>query len=517
MKKLSTLKIVATLLLGIMLYSCGSSQQDDYVKIIPGDVSLLISADLASIYDKAGLDEAANDKYKEMLLEEASSELSESTMTLIKEVLSDASATGLDLDAPVYFFMDDPDETSFSMVAKMSDKEVFTTAIEQISTAEGVEAKIVENELFSFYSLEDDDAVIAFNENTLLFTTSSFGSESTMAIDNATRLFHLGKEYSITSSEAFDDMASKDGDIKLITKLSIIPDEYTSMLNTTAIKDIDLSKISYITSISFDDGEINFDISYYSEDPQASALIEKNMKVFDAMSGKVLKKIPAASLAVIACNIPGGAVWEEIENNEDLKRELDDTDEEILKIVKEFVLSLDGDFVLAPVSFNSYTDFSLLMYAEVNSKGAAALEAIYNNKDINSGGMIEKSGDNQYTIDAMVLKIYMGIKDGMFYLTNRYDESICKDVDPSASSRYADASGKTTFMAIDCAQVLKVCNSMRLLRRTPSELVELLEQLETIQASAQKDGSTNLKITLTSDDVNSLKFFFDYGVQFLNL
>ncbi|MFI3261560.1 MAG: DUF4836 family protein [Rikenellaceae bacterium] len=506
MKSKITLKLALLVIILISIVSCSSVSKEDYVSLIPKDVTQLISINCASVYEKADLDNPENNKYKDEVKNTINKKVSGSAATLFNSIIDDPSIAGIDLNAPIYMFLTGGEILNPSLVAKMNDTALFEALIQELVNEEALKAT-VEADGFKYSEFTQDNAALLYDDKSVLIVVEA-GNKENSAIQIGTKLFEQSKPENIYDNEGFTKMLSFDGDIKLISSVKSLPKEINSQLKTlNSMSDIDITNLNVIGSLRFDKGEVNLDISYYTEDAELKNMLADLLKNTKELNGNLLKMIPGDALAAIVYYVKGDAISKQIEETKEFTKEFakdPQTKEDILNFVK----TINGDFVFSPVYINNMSDYSILAYAEIESNGADALEAIYNNKKINNKLFVKKD-ENQYAYESRYISIYFGIKDDLFYLTNKKNQEIGKTENPSIASTYKSYEDKYSYMMVNFGEVLDVVNKMGMTRQIPRKIRPVLNELKYLEAGNTTNGDANIKVILNNSDVNSLKFFLD--------
>ncbi|MFI3314299.1 MAG: DUF4836 family protein [Rikenellaceae bacterium] len=499
------LKSLIFTLIVLLATACGQQKEEEYAKVIPSDASNLISIDVGSLIEKAGLNGADGDKIKSEIIENISGNLSESTIKLLSEIVDNTSVSGVDLLLPIYSYLtidgDTSDEFYLTIVAKMGDEVKFNSMINQLAEEE-ILAPVIVGDVCSYSLSADKEDIIAFNEHAIILVSTL---DSVDKLGMVTDMFNLGDEQNIYANSDFQRMIAYDGDVKFMGGLDDLPEDITLQIRAQLVgSQVDVTKYRVAGAIAFDDGEFSLVCENYSNDPEYQAYIDKVASKTEPMKGDIVSSLPASSLAVIASYFDGEFAVEEFKINQLLSAK-NARDTIFVKLIEDFVSSFKGDVVVSPVSFNSMTDFSVRILADVKSGSGEALEALLNHQQIKP--LIKSDGDDSYYISTPFITVYIGIKDDVFYvLNNRSDiDNIGKKVSNSIVTQYPNVKGVVNYSVVNVSEVLRVLELFDLMSVVPGEMIGVCREISFVESTVTKDSKFTFKIVLSDKNVNPLK------------
>lgn len=510
MRNVFTLRIAMLVAILLTIASCSNLSKESYITLIPKDAVQVVSLDLQSISDKAALTDPENDKYKKQMMDMVASSGSDQTSNLLKSLIEDPAVSGIDLREPIYMFLPGGEMVTPAVVAKMNNMESFDALIETV-VAEKVLKDVVHTDLFNYAETGDGSLAILYNTDIILVVNNTQNPRDYPAIRVGSELYEQSLIENVYDNGGFMQMLDQKGDIKFLTSFASLPEDFADQLklaNKINANTFDVEKMMIVGSTSFDKGEVNVYMSYYTEDPANKALIEENLAIAKTMNGNLLKKLPESSLLVIATSVDGEAVCEQfekqIENNPEMSKYMG-RDKEMVENVKNLLKTVEGDVVFAPAEFNSMSDFTLLMYAELNSDGEKMLKEV-----LAAVRGVKELEENRYVYATGFVDLYFGVKDGLFYFTNKKDYAIGENQEPSFATAYPNAAGKSMFVGANCGDIVAVCTKMRLIRSVPRDYREMLNEIKTLELSSTDKGLINFRIVLNNDSENSLKYMLGY-------
>lgn len=502
MKRISILKVLLLLFIVLQVVACSKAGKESYTRIIPKDAVNIISIDVESLYEKSALNRSENNIIANIEL----MGMPMSASGLVKSIVKDLSASGVDFDSPIYFYSMDKSFRIPGFVAKMGNRSKFMDLL-AVGATTGVLKPVVHESSYSYAESSDGEDMVVFTDELITIILKSTGD--TKKLIETT--LDLPEAESINSMDGFEKMLDFNGDIKAIVAVASLPNNIKMGMSAQVGYDIDSMNI--IGSVSFDDGQANIYLSYFSSDATIQKLMDEGLSIAKKMDGDLLKRVPAEALFAMAAYINGPKSWEIIQKNPEAIETLS-SEKELLEILEPVLKSLEGDIVISPVSFSSISDFELVAYAQVNSSASSTLEALCSSQDLASSGVVKK-GSDEYALETPFVNIYFGIEDGVFYLTNRSGVKVGDRLSSSLSSRYSDSKDDCAFVVLNVQDALALVKKLGMSKTIPRDLP--LDQLESIQYNLSADGVVNnLKVVLTDKDVNSLRFFVDFAMSRVN-
>lgn len=505
MKKQHFLYLPLLALLAILTNAC--SKQADYTDAIPATVTEVVSVNLKSLADKAGLKDKETQKALQQFLESMKNEMSAATYQQVEAVVKDPSKSGIDLTAPFYLFRDSVYSRG-AVVAKVSDEGKLKDFL-QVAQKEQLASDITQSDGCSYTTL-NGNILIAFNASTLLATGYNGQKQLEKAKANAAASLQQSKEKSFGHTPLFKKMQGLDGDIHMISSSESLLQMYGLPLNTKSLVNAgSLAESKILAGLSFEKGSIVLKMENYTENEEVKQLLEKHIKCLPPLKNTFLKYFPESTLALFSSGLNGEKLYEVLQENEEVRNNLSVNDAEQLK---EVLGLFDGDLSvgLTNVSLNKAPAF--LAYASL--KEAGALDQLFDKKLPHASGWMKKIvrlDKGAYVYKDRKMNIFIGERDRQLYATN--DEtlykSICKEAIPSAKeTAYADnLKGNQTVFVVNTEAILNlpiVQMFAGLGGQQAATYYHFASQASYLQLTA-KDGKATLVMQLKNKDDNALK------------
>lgn len=514
-KTISTLSVVFVLI--AVMTAC--SKKAAYVNAIPADASVVVSIDLNTLAEKAGINGKDNEAMKQKMLDALKNEMTAVSFQHLEKIIKDPVESGIDIKAPLYGFTS-PTFSDLTVVAKVGNVDNLRASIE-IMAKEQICQPLAEGDGYQF-ALVGSDNLLAFNETTALFIEVRGTSETDAAKQAITGLLKQTADNSISKNAGFQKMQKSKGDVTFFASMNAIPETYARQINAGIPSEINLKDMSIIGGLSFEDGKIAINFENYSENEQVNALLKKQEKANKKLSNTFLKYFPESTLAFFSIGTNGEELYKLLQNNQEFRNSVS-----IAKAddIKNLFSSFNGDISIGLVNVTMNNAPTFVAYAEV--KNGDALKAIYTNKQqlgLSKGDDILQLSENEYVYKTKGMNIFFGTRGKQLYATN--DEllykNIGKPIDKSIEEApYAsDIKGKSLFFVVNANAIVDLPVVKMLAGLGGEEFqtyYKLSSQASYFDITSVNGEKTEIALVLKDKEVNALKQIIDFAKQFIGI
>ena len=517
MKKSLFLHLSVLAVLIVFASSC-SQKAAEYTNVIPADATEVVSINLKSLAEKAGINDKDNKEALAKLTDAMKSGMNAATFQQLEAVMKDPSKSGVDVTAPVYIFSA-PAFDYTTVVAKVTNEDELRSFLEA-AQKEILNGPVTEGDGYSFVQV-NKQTLLAFNATTLLTVNYKSSAQLDKIKEGITALLKQTEENSINKSAAFKKMQKLSGDVNMFISPSSLLGVYAQQINFGMPKDIDLKDLKILGSLSFEKGKIDMQIENYTENPELKAVFEKQMKSTCPIENTFLKYFPKSTIALLSVGVNGEELYNVLQENEQFRNEFSITK---AAEVKDLFSTFQNDFTVGLINVTMSNTPSFLAYASV--KGNAPLEALYEKKaelGLRRGEDIVKLNEDEYVYKSRNINIFFGVRDKQMYATN--DEllykNICKPADPSAKdTNYAPTlKGKRSAFVINAEAVLDLPVIKMMVEYGGAEYntyYSLGSNISYLEATGDGDKG-NITLQLKDKDVNALKQIVNFVKEFAGL
>lgn len=513
-KMISLFPVLA--LVVVLMASC--AKETEYTNAIPADATSVMSVNLGTLIEKAGLNGKDNEAMKQKLMEALKSEINAGTFQQLEKIIKNPSESGIDVSAPVYLFT----SSSFpytTVIAKVGNVNKLRSSLE-VMEKERLSQPVTDEAGFQTAILTEGN-LLAFNENTALIISV----RSTSKIDAAKlaigSLLKQTAEQSINKAAGFKKMLKTKGDITFFASMNAIPSMYARQITAGLPSQIDLKDLMIVGGLTFEKGKIAMQFEDYSDNEEVNALIKKQQKAIKTLKTTFLKYFPESTLAFLNIGANGEELYNVLQDNKQFSNNISvaDADE-----VKKLFGSFNGDISVGLINVTMNSAPTFVAYAEV--KNGDALKTLYDNKDrlgLKSSEELIKLGENEYIYKSRDMNVFFGMHENKMYATN--DELLYKNIGKPVDKSIKDAAyvsdmkGKNMFFVINMDAVLEL-PVMKMLAAMGGEEIQtyfkLASQVSYFEISAE-DATARLDLVLKDKDVNALKQIVDFARQFAGM
>ncbi|MCD8091398.1 MAG: DUF4836 family protein [Bacteroides sp.] len=502
----------------IVFVSACSSKKAEYTNVIPSDASQVVTLNLKSIADKAGMKDKENKEALQKLTDAMKSGMNAATFQQVEAVLKDPSSSGVDVEAPMYIFSA-PAFPYVTLVAKVVNEDNLLKLLE-VMEKEQLSTHVAEADGYSFTKLTGQ-ALLAFTPTTLMIVNYKGNTQLEKAKAGITTLLKQSAENSITSQAGFKKMQKMGGDISMIVSPTSMLGTYANQMNYGISKDIDLKDLTVVGSLSFEKGKIEMKVENYTENAELKALLEKQMKATRPIENTFLKYFPQSTLALFSIGVNGEEFYNALQENEQFRDNFS-----IAKAaeVKDLFSTFQNDLTFGLINVTMNNNPSFLAYASVQNSDP--LKVIYEKKGelgLKRGEDIVKLNENEYVYKSRSINIFFGIRDKQMYATN--DELLFKSVGKAADPSVKDANyasgmkGKRMAFVINAEAVLGLPVVKMLVEfggHQAATYYSLLDNISYLEVTGDSDKSV-ITLQLKDKNVNALKQIVDFAKGFAGM
>ncbi len=434
--------------LSLALFSCDKAT-DEYQNLIPKDADIVLAINPAQIAEKADLSSSENAQFINNAVESMGNN---GTAAQLKEIIKNPEKSGLDVEAPIYGFMNfskenhEPEFLAFSLKLKSADD--FRAVVKTLNP----EAKVIEGEMAGFKTIKlegNDETIIATKEKQGLF----LAGEPSRLQANLTAILNQKGDNAFASTELFAKMNETKEDFECVInygKLSKAIQEnapmyrnnplYTKMLEEGKAA-FPLEEVYYILALNSEKGALKFTTDMYSKNEKFDELLEESGKIFPEADETFISKLPKNSLYAMNFAVNGAKLWDFIqkyypksiaEAEEKAKEDL----AEIGVTIEDIVKSFDGDIAFAAggsLAKLQQKKFDIRAFAELDNTDVAVKLLNKLIAEAGNSGKISKIADNQYLL-AEDMPVRFGLKDDVFFVGTKAVENtdaLFEDADPN--------------------------------------------------------------------------------------
>ncbi len=503
---------VLTLLIATVS-SC-SKKAGEYTHIIPSD-AMVVSMDLKSLTDKAGIQGNDAEQMKQTLLDAVTRGTDASTRSQIEKVIRDPSESGIALDEPFYIFSSPTIQGNVAIAIKTSNIKNLRNTLKAFSTVNSQNG-------YEYVTLGQRGPLLAFNETTVLILSNNSAPTDELR-RSAEKLMKQTAENSIREQKGFRKMTDQKGEITFWAPLSAFPNAELLKSSMAVPTEIDLKQVAVIGGFSFEKGKAVAEIDYYTENKEAKKLLDRRSDAIGSISNTYLKNLPASTLGFMSFSIHGEELYKMLQENPEFRRAIPgDATEQLESVCKAF----KGDITLALTSVSLDRRFnpnpSFVMLAEVKDK--ASIRELHRLIEEEGATMqIRKRGEGEYVM-SVDMEIFLGERDKIFYVTNEL--SLLANLDKGLDKSLKDASyashakGKSMYGVVNIASILDM-PLVKLAAGMGGEEAQTYYQLgslfEYVEFYVEKDSKTTFVLQMSNKETNALKQVVDFARGFAGL
>lgn len=403
-------KTVFGLLLVVVWLAASCSSSNDYVYALPKEGAVVVSFDLKAMAEKSGMNGPEGEKVVTKLTEVLKSGLEGEAYQAAERLVKQPAESGLSFTDKAYLFVTAHSHAS-ALLAKVN-QEGKVKKLLQVLVAEQLCTELKTE--YGCTWTQMGDALCAFNASTFLLMQNNKGK----AIDLKETMLALMRQEQANSFAGTADFARMEqaaGDIVSVANLSFIPNELTMQLRMGMPAYVKLEDMKFLTAITFEAGRIAMAIEALTTNPEMVAWFDKHAQLLSPLKATYLDAFPAGTTIWMATRLDGKGVYAQLCENPTIRQALENP---ILPVDMERIFaSLQGDLSLG---YSSLLSNDWLLYADVtNSEFLRSFEELRPLLALTGGQMkLIDTGKDQYEFRMYGQSIWLGVKDGCFYLSN---------------------------------------------------------------------------------------------------
>lgn len=500
----------------VWLASCSSEKR--YVNVLPDDPGVVVSVDLKQLVQKSDLSAEDSKAVVAEVKNALSGGMDAQGMELIDKVLENPAESGLDLEKNVYLFTDAGVEKGglLSCVQDKAKLDELAGLLEKQKLAAQIEDK------GAYKQAVLTNGVLAYSEHSCLMLFSEKGTDAGLP-EWAAELMGQESKGAFADTKAFKSMEKIEGDISMYASMEILPEEYKMMAKASMPTVVDWKDIDVVAGMHFEKGRMVLDFE--------TIVTEELKKEYDKIrpiysketSGEFLKLFPKGAFMWVDMGLKGDKFYEMLEKEPAMAAQLSGV--QSMFDVKAMLSAIDGETV---VCISNLKPLSFALLAEVtNTDFLQNFENLKPMMEMSRGQMkLVNAGEDAYELqmaDGRMMgmegsaSVYIGVKDGVFYLTN---DKLCaeqKEVDNSMREAVwaGNVPGKRCFFAIDCASLNEIVggNNHQVYGSKDQLTQMVLSHMEYMTVEAEDDTHGRMELGMKDKDTNVLKQWIAMGKQ----
>lgn len=487
----------------MLVVSCGGGA--DYRDLLPADSFVTLSVNPASLLEKSGCEDAAQNPFLIRLKSEidANADLSAEEKEYLHALLENPAESGIDVKKDLFVFMsmegpsvDNPD-MSAGLLLPIGDKAKFGDLVARINEKSGTRA-VTENGVSVIEIGEEagGSGVCAYNDAAcvLYFMSNSRGN----IVGDVRGLFAQKPEESLMGNKTIAAQLSERNDMNMV--MSYVG--MSSLMNNPMLRSMPvmdaLMGMTIAGSVNFEKGRIVSEARILFADKESEAKVRELYAYVKPQTGALLRYLPAASIGAISYGLDGAKMYSVLSSVPGYGMLMNNP------LIKQLMEAFDGDFAM---SFSGMTDngrypvASLL--AEVNDP--AVLQTIVANL---AGMPVQQTAEGEYTLNLGGVRIMFGTKGKVLYFTS---DAVVKsaldgaEIGSLESLREIVRNQSGTFY-LDFENLNEMIARMAggYMTEQVDVALSMLGMFDTLEASGTMDGGT-MVVKMVNEDQNAFR------------
>ena len=552
--------ISAIALMTLMAFS-SCSKVPSSARLIPKDASCVLRIDVKQIAEKA--EEGGTDSWKQMMKDEIKNAgMSRQATDLLLAIIDKPKKLGLDLRDPVFAYFRDAQPKGlnnlFGNEADIEEEVLVTDSTGSLENEIVDEEEIVESTdivedddnnilegldmndaseniefglVATVYDADDfenviqtlrkeldiklqkandnvrylllNEAVLVFNNDYLLFTTSLQDETEEAMLTRAKNQLKQDKEESIADNDFFRTMCKKDGDMQtlFLGQAAASNPMYASLMMLFVPEECKLSDIASLIDCNMANGETVFTAEVLTASKAWNKEIKKWSDIMSKMDCDLCQYVDNNADMMMAMHIDGEKLVEQIESMPVVKM----LPREMKKNIFPMLKTIEGDMMMGicfDVKKMEISQFNL--YAHTKD---GKLAKFFGNEILKDD--VEQTGKNLYRIHTDSTKIDFGWKDGFTFCTfgmetkpfvkakNAFDNSVLK--------------GKKSYARINFGIIEKMkSNPDKSLKGEDLIILQLLSKFDRLEMYVEEERTSVLRLVNKDDKQNLLSIVSNF-------
>lgn len=499
----------------IWLASCSSEKK--YVNVLPENPGAVVSVDLKQLVQKSDLSAEDTKAVVTEIKNTLGNGLDAQGTELIDKVLADPSESGLDLKQKVYLFVDDKGEKG-GLLACVQDKGKLNELVGLLGKQQP-SAAIEDKGAYS--QVVQEQGVLAYSDCSCLLLFSDKGKDADLQTW-ASELMGGENKNSFCDSKGFESMEKIKGDISVFMSMVMLPEEYKMMAKMSMPATVDWKDVNIVAGVHFEKGRMVLDIETLINDALKKEY-EKIRPIYSKeTTDKFLKMFPKGSFMWVDMGLKGDKLYETLMKEPAMAAQLGGV--QTMFDLKSALSAIDGETVIC---ISNLEPLSFALMAEVeNSDFMQSFESLKPMLDMTRGQMkLVETGKNAYELqmaDGRMMgvqgnvSIYIGVKDGVFYLTN---DKMCaeqKEADNSMKNESwaGNVPGKRCFFVMNCYSLNEIMNANHQVYSSKDQLTQrMLSVMDYMTVEAEDDTHGRMELGMKDKETNVLKQWISLGKE----
>lgn len=497
----------AMLLAVMLLASC--SGEKHYVDVLPEKPGAVFAFDVQALVRKSDLPaediRAIADELKGAMDGGADAESAE----LMDKMLENPQESGLDFGRKMYLFADEKADKG-GLLACVKDKAKLDASVRSLETRR-IEDK------GDYTQAVVGKGILAYSESSCLLLYSETESETALQAWASALMEQEGKG-TFSQSEAFAGMERLKSDMTVYASMALLPEDYKALIKASAPTAADWEAVDIVAGVRFEKGRMLVDVETLVSGEMKKEY-EKMRAIYSAKtSGKYLKLFPRDGFMWMNTGMKGEKLYETLEEEPAVAAQLQSI--QALFDLKSLLEAVDGELVFG-ISSVQPVKFALL--AEVKDAGfMTSFGSLKSMLDMTGGRMqLLETGPHAYELKmpdsgmagmpSGIASVYIGVKDGVFYLTSDKQCAELKEAEHSMreSAWAGNASDKRFFMAMNWDAISPFITG----GYTSKDMIGRMLQngMDYITLEAQDETHGHIEVSMKDKETNALKQWIEMG------
>lgn len=394
----------------LLLVSCS---KNEYVNVIPKDATVVLSANVKTMAEEAGLAESQFiDQFKAILRGVVDSK----TAAQLQEYIDNPERMGIDFREPVYYFTAGNTSALTMAVYDRGDLEKMLSMLKD----QGLCSNITDGDGFKSVILMDE-ACVAFDKSTILVLYLDKGQSRSYARQTCKQLFGLEKSQSFLSTVAYSDMEQAGQELMLYADMAAMPSDILQNVKSLLPEGVRYPEISILSAMRFEKGKAVLSVNMRGKTKEVQKKLEKGNGKLKKIDGEFIES-PMDNFALWACaGVEKGALLDILRQNSKYKEYLLLLERAI--DIEQIVREVDGDVSLTiPQGYLSVSDTvqfpQFLLMAEIDDDDFLK-DVDYWRKSMRDYGMsMTKTIGQNYVLSLGSSTINWGVDDDNIYFAS---------------------------------------------------------------------------------------------------
>lgn len=451
--------IVVAIIVVLCLVCCGG-KKNSYCSVIPNDAVTLVKVDAATFLQKHDID-----------------------LKPLVNMLGGSDATeklqncGLDFSKPTYLFYTDRGMAGAAMA--VSNQESLIATLNDYGSLLG--GKVSKKQDYQW--MEFNDFIIVFDETKLLaLSGAGMNARKTML-----GLMKQDEDESVMSTTMYENLDKVDKPLAMVMSTVNMPEAELTQLASTLGATADEVKMDAVISFDIVDDKAILSLDINPLNNASQTFFDKFAAVYTPISGTFLESGISNPAYLAVMNLQGDKLWQVVSSMTGFSKMADELP------LDKILPSFSGDVTVVGPNFNG----DCLLMAEVKDK--SALDVIKTLETWSEGHIKAVSvGPDAYCIGNGSDAIFLGIKDGTFYLATSQELSLLcgKEAETGVSKDAVD--GALVYVTID-AQTL-IGNNLNASEFAMFKSLAMMRLQKLDRLTLRAESSTHFELSLSVKD-----------------